>query len=186
MMRTEIIERTKALETQRLSLRRLVMSDGVALFNTFVSPDNPEIADFASRMTLDDMKGWCDRAEKFNSTGRGYLAGVFNCQSQEPQMIGYAGITYNSKKEPDPDIWEIGFWFHDNFRNQGYATEAATALIEFGNKRLGLKGLFATTALDNASSSAVLIKSGFDFTKTTTVKVAGTDRPSNLYEKKFG
>ncbi len=185
-MRAEIVENTRELQTERLSLRRLVMSDGISLFNTFVSPHNPEIAEFASAMTLDDMKGWCDRAEKFNATGQGYLAGVFNCQSKEPKMLGYAGITYNSKKEPDPDIWEIGFWFHDNFRNQGYATEAAAALIKFGDKSLSLKGLFATTALDNASSGAVLLKNGFSLTRTLMVKISGADRPSNFYEKKFG
>ncbi len=56
---------------------------------------------------------------------------------------------------------EIGFSFDPAFQGQGYATEAATALLEFAFITLKLHRVHATTDPRNTSSMRLLEKLGF-------------------------
>jgi RimJ/RimL family protein N-acetyltransferase len=57
---------------------------------------------------------------------------------------------------------EMGlFWaLRQDARGQGYATEAARALIEYAFERLSLRQIVATTEYTNASSIAVMTRLG--------------------------
>jgi RimJ/RimL family protein N-acetyltransferase len=57
---------------------------------------------------------------------------------------------------------EVGlYWALDPaHRGQGYATEAARALIDYGFRRMGLQRIVATTDYDNAASQAVMRRLG--------------------------
>jgi ribosomal-protein-alanine N-acetyltransferase len=59
--------------------------------------------------------------------------------------------------------WEIGFWTHPDHQGQGYMTEAAEAVLEFGFRTLKARHIFATHALWNAASRRVLEKIGMKF-----------------------
>ncbi len=58
---------------------------------------------------------------------------------------------------------EIGFAFVPEFRRQGYAFEAATAILEHGRTRLGIARIVAILAPDNVASAKLLCKLGFEF-----------------------
>jgi RimJ/RimL family protein N-acetyltransferase len=60
---------------------------------------------------------------------------------------------------PDGDA-EIAYVVDEKFRGNGYAKEAATALIEFG-KRAGLKVLRAHTLAEPGPSTTILAACGF-------------------------
>jgi RimJ/RimL family protein N-acetyltransferase len=55
---------------------------------------------------------------------------------------------------------EIGWAISDRYRNQGYATEAAQALVAYGCADLGLARLVAFTDKANAASLKVMQKLG--------------------------
>lgn len=56
---------------------------------------------------------------------------------------------------------ELGYTLRRDVWHQGYATEAAQALVDFGFRELGLRRIFATTSPLNLGSQKVLEKVGF-------------------------
>jgi ribosomal-protein-alanine N-acetyltransferase len=64
-------------------------------------------------------------------------------------------------------VAEVGlFWAIDpDHQRQGYATEAAQALIDFAFRQLRVKRLIATTEYDNAASIGVMRKLGMTIAK---------------------
>jgi len=75
--------------------------------------------------------------------------------SDEP--VGLCGLVVRDGLEM-PDL---GYAFHKNYRGNGYAQEAAKAVIAFARSELGLTQLCAITHPENVRSSALLMKIGF-------------------------
>ncbi len=67
----------------------------------------------------------------------------------------------------DDRVCEFGlFWAIDpDHQRQGYATEAAQALIDFAFQQLQLKRIIATTEYDNLASQGVMRKLGMTISK---------------------
>jgi RimJ/RimL family protein N-acetyltransferase len=57
-------------------------------------------------------------------------------------------------------IYEIGWIFHPHYHGQGYATEAATALLRHGFETLGVHRIIATCQPENVASWRVMEKLG--------------------------
>jgi RimJ/RimL family protein N-acetyltransferase len=57
-------------------------------------------------------------------------------------------------------IYEIGWVFHPEHHAQGYATEAALALFQYGFETLGLHRIIATCQPENVASWRVMEKLG--------------------------
>lgn len=73
-------------------------------------------------------------------------------------LIGNCGI----RRKPDSG-WEadIGYELAPEYWGQGYATEAARALVHFGFGGLGLERISSWCIADNAASARVLERLGF-------------------------
>jgi len=73
-------------------------------------------------------------------------------------LIGNCGI----RRKPD-NSWEadIGYELAPEYWGQGYATEAALALVDFGFLELGLDRISSWCIADNAASARVLKRLGF-------------------------
>jgi RimJ/RimL family protein N-acetyltransferase len=69
------------------------------------------------------------------------------------QLIGNCGIRVN-----DPDLREanIGYELNPDYWGQGFASEAARAILRFGFEELGLHRVWAECVADNAGSARVL------------------------------
>jgi [ribosomal protein S5]-alanine N-acetyltransferase len=61
------------------------------------------------------------------------------------------------------DVWNIGFWTHPEHQRQGYMTESAQALMDFGFNQLGAIRIEASHAIWNKGSQRVLEKIGMKF-----------------------
>lgn len=59
---------------------------------------------------------------------------------------------------------DIGFAFLETFRSKGYGYESASAIIEYGVQKLGMKRIVAITSVDNIASE-LLEKVGLRFEK---------------------
>ena len=57
---------------------------------------------------------------------------------------------------------EVGYWIGKRYWNNGYATEALLAVVDFGFNSLELHRIYATTDITNVASQRVLQKSGFE------------------------
>ncbi len=53
--------------------------------------------------------------------------------------------------------------FLEKFRSKGYGYESASAVIEYGVQKLGLKRIVAITTTDNIQSGKLLEKVGLKF-----------------------
>jgi len=72
------------------------------------------------------------------------------------QLVGSIGL-YIAKEE---SVAELGYWVGQEFRGQGYATEAGAALIAYGFESPGLFRIYARAHPDNPGSCRVLLKLG--------------------------
>jgi RimJ/RimL family protein N-acetyltransferase len=72
--------------------------------------------------------------------------------------IGMCGLI---KRDALPEV-DLGYAFLPQFGGQGYATEAAAAVLEYA-RTLGIRRVLAITSPGNAASNAVLRKIGMRF-----------------------
>ncbi|MFA9218680.1 MAG: GNAT family N-acetyltransferase, partial [Sphingomonadaceae bacterium] len=66
---------------------------------------------------------------------------------------------------------------------QGYAHEAAAAVLAYARDQLGLRRLMAITNPGNVSSIGLLLKLGLRFVEL--VEMAPDQRPTNVYQIEF-
>jgi RimJ/RimL family protein N-acetyltransferase len=100
-------------------------------------------------------------AEEWISTlGSKYEAGeqaVFAVlQGEAGTLVGAVGLVITRAH----DHAEIGYWIGRPFRGQGYCTEAARAVIEYGFHELGLFRIYAGHFVRNPASGRVMEKIG--------------------------
>lgn len=79
---------------------------------------------------------------------------LLTCPSQEGAVIGCAGLAANEGEV------QLGYWIARPHWGQGYATEAAKAVLEIA-RMLGHEQIVASHFLDNPASGKVLRKTGF-------------------------
>ncbi|MEM9375258.1 MAG: GNAT family N-acetyltransferase [Pseudomonadota bacterium] len=100
-----------------------------------------------------DALDWIAYADKARAQGTEY---AFVITHEEAGVIGSVG--FNRAKG---DVWEIGYWVDRAVRGKGVATEAARALLAWGNSQFGVNKFVAGHFQDNPSSGRVLEKLGF-------------------------
>ena len=71
-------------------------------------------------------------------------------------LVGAVGL----KLEEDTGIAELGYWIGVPYWGNGYATEAAETLLDFGFDTLALERIWARAFVRNPASSRVLQKLG--------------------------
>jgi ribosomal-protein-alanine N-acetyltransferase len=72
-------------------------------------------------------------------------------------VVGSAG--FQGRPNSEGEI-ELGYGVHADFRNRGYATEAARALVEWAFQQPGVKRVTAHCDQDNIPSQRVVEKAG--------------------------
>lgn len=87
--------------------------------------------------------------------------GVFVAFSKEAREFVGLGIVIHLELDPVTGSHEIGYRLPVRSWGKGYATEIATALVDYGFKTLGLERILGTTHPENVASQRVLLKCGF-------------------------
>ncbi|MEK8216057.1 GNAT family N-acetyltransferase [Paenibacillus sp. FSL L8-0463] len=145
------------IETQRLIIREFTSEDCAAVHGYASDP----------RVVKHMMWGPNTEEETIN-----YLHLTISQQHQEPrkafefavvlkethQLIGGCGI-----HTPEQGQGEIGYCFNSRYWGQGFAAEAACALISFGFRQLALHRIYATCRPENTGSAKVLQKAGMRY-----------------------
>ena len=140
---------------------RLVLRD-------FVEADWPQVQAYASDPEVVRYMSWGPNSEEET---RDFLRQKLEAQAADPRaefdlavvlrdtgrLIGACGITVSSARTRC--AW-VGYCFHRDFWGQGYATEAARAVVGFGFEALGLHRIFSTCDTENLASARVLEKVG--------------------------
>lgn len=103
---------------------------------------------------------WIAKQHSDFSAASAFEKGVIQCALvlKTGELIGGACLFGISK---DQSKAEVGYWIGVPYWNQGFATEAAAAMIKYGFETLGLNKISAKYSTENPASGRVLEKLGF-------------------------
>lgn len=144
-----------SIETPRLVLRPFCLSDAPAvqqlagervIADTTLNIPHPYEDGMAEKWIEDHQPG-------YEAGLRATFAIVLR---DDPQLIGAIGLTLDRGL----DKGELGYWIGKPFWNLGYATEATTAVLEYGFSDLHLNRISARHLVRNPSSGRVMEKAG--------------------------
>lgn len=81
-------------------------------------------------------------------------------KAENGTFLGCCGL---EPHQGDPETLEIGYWLGQPYWNQGYATEAAHALIDMAFRTREIRFIDARCRVTNIPSRRVIQKCGFQF-----------------------
>jgi RimJ/RimL family protein N-acetyltransferase len=143
------------LETPRLILRRLTLGDAEFIFRLVNDPSWLRFIGDKNVHNLDDARRYLREGPL--DMYRRYGFGMYCVEERESgRPAGMAGLI---KRDSLPDA-DVGYAFLPEFRGKGYAYEAASAVLAYGNRVFGLRRILAITTPSNDASIRVLEKAG--------------------------
>jgi RimJ/RimL family protein N-acetyltransferase len=167
-----------AAETSRLKLRRLHSGDAAFLLELLNQSSWIEFIGDRGVRTL--MQAGDYLTQRIEAQFDRYGYGMWGMElPQQSQLAGLAGLV---KRDflPEPDL---GFALLDRYAGQGFAFEAATAVLSLARRR-GLGRLLAITVSGNQRSIRLLQRLGFELEAAQTVP--GEGAPVMRYSKALG
>ncbi len=166
--------RVKVLETARLTLRHVELGDADLFVELLNDPDF--IRYVADRGVRTSEQAIAYLEERILPSYAKHGFGFYVAELKESgESIGICGLV---KRETLDDV-DVGFSILRKFWGQGYATEAASAVIDFGRTQLRLPRVVAIAASENTNSINVLKKLGLRFEKT--IRLPGYELDRQLY-----
>ena len=144
------------IETERLLLREWTPND----LPTFIKMNqDPEVMEFFpkildSKESIDFYQRICKEFDKVKY-------GLFAVERKsDHKFIGYTGLHKADFPANFTPCIEIGWRLIKDVWNQGYATEAAKACLQYGFINLNIKEIYSFTAAINKRSERVIQKIG--------------------------
>lgn len=147
------------LKTERLILREFNESDWEATLAYQSDPEYLRFYPWTQRTELDVrafIRMFIDWSRE-NPRKKHQVAIVLR---ESGELIGNGGIR---KQTADATIAELGYELDRRYWGQGYATEAARALVDYGFRELKLHRIWAHCIAENTASAHVLEKIGMNY-----------------------
>ncbi len=153
-----LFSRIPPLETERLTLRAMRVSDAPDMFAYAHRPDVTMYLTWYPHNRIEETR------EYLTEVGRRYRTGDFYdwaliCR-EDGHMIGTCGFT--SFNYPS-DSGEIGYVLNPAYQGRGLATEAVRAVMQFGFTELSLHRIEAHYIEGNTASRALMERVGMQF-----------------------
>ena len=150
------------LETDRLILRQWQDSDLAAFAK--MSSDPEVMRYFPNTLSLEQSDALAEKIRgKIQNSGYGFWAVEIE---ETADFAGFCGLNIPDPQLPFGPSVEIGWRLAKHFWKWGYATEAATAAINYGFKELSLSEIVSFTVPSNVPSQNVMKRLGFQFDTT--------------------
>jgi RimJ/RimL family protein N-acetyltransferase len=164
----------KVAETARLRLRWFDTGDSLFILRLLNEPSWIRFIGDKGIKSRDDAIRYIENGPVAMYGRMGF--GLYAVELKESgELIGMCGLI---KREALQDV-DLGFAFLPDFWRNGYAFEAASAVMSFGKKVLGLDRIVAILSQDNDRSRKLLEKLGFEPEGTITFQP--TDEELHLY-----
>lgn len=149
-------EAQPSLETARLRLRPYTLADALIVAQL---AGRKEIADTTAAIphpySEQHARDFFKRSGEEWKEGKGVVFALVTKHGE--QMIGAVGLHQIDREHRQA---EMGFWIAVDRWGQGYATEAAQALVRFAFEKLELNRVYAHHMLRNPASGRVMEKVG--------------------------
>jgi ribosomal-protein-alanine N-acetyltransferase len=151
------------IETERLILRELVLSDAEAMF---LWESNPNVHQYLGNNPISTIEETIKYIENIRNqylkNGIGRYAVVLK---ESNEVIGWAGIKFITEPENDHvNFHEIGYRLHENHWGKGYGFEVAKAWLDFGFNEMNIPKMYASVNKKNIASRKILEKIGLQIT----------------------
>jgi RimJ/RimL family protein N-acetyltransferase len=144
----------RLIETERLLLRAPRTEDAKTIA---ILVNDRRIAE--NTLRIPHPYGIADAQRFITGTNAGSGETVFLIVRRDATVLGACGL---AKRVPESA--ELGYWLAFAFWGNGYATEAAGAVIDYAFEDLGYEMLHAGARVSNLASRRVLEKCGFEWT----------------------
>lgn len=147
------------IETSRLRLRPFCPSDANDLFEM----DSQAIVHrYLGNRPMQKMSEAVQTIEHILLQYEKYHIGRWAVVLKESDhFIGWAGLKWEINLRPARPYYDLGYRLNPNFWGQGYATEAATATVQFAFDQMKLPVIYAAAYTNHAVSNHILKKIGF-------------------------
>ena len=167
------------LETNRLILREMKLSDAEALFDM---DSNPIVHEYLWKKPLKDISEVHSYIEAVRTQYLNNNIGRFVVVLKETDaLIGWSGLKYNTEMVNNKvGFYDIGYRLNEKFWGKGYASEASFAWLDYGFKEMNIQVMEAAAHKDNIASNKILQKIGLKMTD----QYMEDDIPWNWYELK--
>ena len=154
----QIFSHMPAIRTERLLLRPMHVTDAADMFEYASREEVTEFLLWSPHRTLSYTRDYLRYIEDRYAIGDFYDWAVTLADSGK--MVGTCGFT---RIDLPHNSGEIGYVLNPDFHHNGYAAEAARAILKFGFEELGLHRLEARFMQGNDASLKLMEKLGMTF-----------------------
>ena len=151
------------IETPRLLLRPLTVADAPAVFAWGSDPEVNRYMAYPLERSVADAEAWLRQVEQ--ADGRSDYDFGF-VRKADGLLIGSGGVYRRKKEFWRRAWWVLGYNLRRDCWGQGYATEAAQAMLDFARRKRGARIFIASHAVDNPASGRVMEKCGMKCVET--------------------
>ena len=149
---------TKTIETVRLTLRRLKLTDAEMMFRNWTGDDKvTRFLRWDAHTTIDDTKNMIQQCVNNYQCDSTYYWGMY---LKDGEMIGSIGITITSEYDFKG---ELGYKIGSRWWNQGYSSEAARAVIDYMFCNTDIERIDAFSSVENPASKKEMEKVGMHY-----------------------
>jgi ribosomal-protein-alanine N-acetyltransferase len=155
---------TNNIETERLLLRKYTVDDASDIFNNNIM--NYESIDETKKslVILIDFYNELDTYEWAIEL------------KENKKIIGLIRVMNNDENK---ETCDINYFISKNYRNKGYATEAAYYVLRYLIRDVGYNRIEGAHSIDNVASGRVMEKAGMKYEKTS------KDKFYDIYDDKY-
>lgn len=147
---------TAIIKTSRLLLRNWVIDDLPSLIQ--MNQDATVMRYFLSTLTEAESISFYNRVQDHFEKNN---FGLYVVEDQENhQFMGYTGFMIANFEAHFTPCVEIGWRFKKEYWGNGFATEAASACLEYGFTKLNFEAVYSFTSVLNNKSEAVMKRIG--------------------------
>ena len=144
------------IETSRLRIRHLTLSDAAFVFELVNTPNFVRYIGDKQVRTLQDAERYLTDGPLASYARNGF--GLYLAVDRDTGTpMGFCGLV----KRDSLDHPDLGYAFRPAYWGRGYAMEAARAVLGYARQTLGIGFLLAITTPDNASSMKLLQRLSF-------------------------
>ena len=153
-----IFSRMPVLETERLMLRPMRVSDAPAMFEYAQSPDVTRYLLWRPQPNIEHTRSYLEYLAGRYRVGMHYEWAVI--LKEEDRMIGTCGFC---AVDCPNNKGEIGYVLNPKYRGKGIMPEAVRRVLRFGFDMMGLHRIEARYMIGNDASRRVMEKVGMQF-----------------------
>lgn len=150
------------IETERLLLRELLLSDVDGMFEL---DSNPKVHLFLGNKPVKDIDESLSQIKNIQQQYENFGIGRWAVILKETnEFLGWSGIKFITNEiNNHKDFYEIGYRFIEKHWGKGFATEAGKAFIEYAFNVMKIDAVYAYADAGNENSRKILEKLGLHY-----------------------